>query len=215
MAASGWAELQSWAGQARLCSFLRALEQYIHGWGSRPTYSVVFTHFSPLGIRFKGSRKDEILGIANNRLIRIDLAVGDVVKTWRFSNMRQWNVNWDIRQVGPKGGQGQGQPSTLTQPGRGRGCRSLALPTGPVLTSCRWPLSLMNTSMWPSAVCLPAAGSCTSTSGATFSCPLESGPAGRSWMRICSCSLQAATRPSEGSPGCPDHLRGPSKPTPT
>lgn len=56
----------------------------------------------PLGIRFKGSRKDEILGIANNRLIRIDLAVGDVVKTWRFSNMRQWNVNWDIRQVGPQ-----------------------------------------------------------------------------------------------------------------
>lgn len=55
----------------------------------------------PLGTRFKGSRKDEILGIANNRLIRIDLAVGDVVKTWRFSNMRQWNVNWDIRQVGP------------------------------------------------------------------------------------------------------------------
>lgn len=53
-----------------------------------------------MGTRFKGSRKDEILGIANNRLIRIDLSVGDVVKTWRFSNMRQWNVNWDIRQVG-------------------------------------------------------------------------------------------------------------------
>lgn len=69
------------------------------------------TSFPP-GIRFKGSRKDEILGIANNRLIRIDLAVGDVVKTWRFSNMRQWNVNWDIRQVGPKGGQGQGQEAS-------------------------------------------------------------------------------------------------------
>ncbi|XP_026579843.1 fermitin family homolog 3-like [Pseudonaja textilis] len=27
------------------------------------------------------------------------MAVGDVVKTWRYSNMRQWNVNWDIRQV--------------------------------------------------------------------------------------------------------------------
>lgn len=67
------------------------------------------SHSFPLGSRFKGSRKDEILGIANNRLIRIDLAVGDVVKTWRFSNMRQWNVNWDIRQVGLKGGQGQGQ----------------------------------------------------------------------------------------------------------
>lgn len=49
--------------------------------------------------RFKGSRKDEVLGIAPNRLIRIDLSVGDVVKTWRYNNMKQWNVNWDIRQV--------------------------------------------------------------------------------------------------------------------
>lgn len=49
--------------------------------------------------RFKGSRKDEVLGIAPNRLIRIDLGVADVVKTWRYNNMKQWNVNWDIRQV--------------------------------------------------------------------------------------------------------------------
>lgn len=49
--------------------------------------------------RFKGSRKDEVLGIAPNRLIRIDLSVGDVVKTWRYNNMKQWNVNWDIQQV--------------------------------------------------------------------------------------------------------------------
>lgn len=72
---------------------------------------------SSLGTRFKGSRKDEILGIANNRLIRIDLAVGDVVKTWRFSNMRQWNVNWDIRQVGREGQWGRGQDGW----GRGQG----------------------------------------------------------------------------------------------
>lgn len=51
--------------------------------------------------RFKGSRKDEVLGIAPNRLIRIDLSVGDVVKTWRYNNMKQWNVNWDIQQVTP------------------------------------------------------------------------------------------------------------------
>ncbi len=49
--------------------------------------------------RFKGSRKDEVMGIAPNRLIRIDLGVGDVVKTWRYNNMKQWNVNWDIKQV--------------------------------------------------------------------------------------------------------------------
>lgn len=75
------------------CTRLSGLEGHAQ-WG-------LSSHSFPLGTRFKGSRKDEILGIANNRLIRIDLAVGDVVKTWRFSNMRQWNVNWDIRQVGP------------------------------------------------------------------------------------------------------------------
>lgn len=62
---------------------------------------VMWKHHSfPSLLRFKGSRKDEVLGIANNRLIRIDLGVGDVVKTWRYNNMRQWNVNWDIKQVG-------------------------------------------------------------------------------------------------------------------
>ena len=80
---------------------------YTRGRLQGQTRCICHSYFSTLGIRFKGSRKDEILGIANNRLIRIDLAVGDVVKTWRFSNMRQWNVNWDIRQVSPKGGQGQ------------------------------------------------------------------------------------------------------------
>lgn len=72
--------------------------------------SVLLT-LCPPGTRFKGSRKDEILGIANNRLIRIDLAVGDVIKTWRFSNMRQWNVNWDIRQVGRVGEGGAARPA--------------------------------------------------------------------------------------------------------
>ncbi|XP_037694074.1 fermitin family homolog 3 isoform X2 [Choloepus didactylus] len=68
--------------------------RFIQAWQSLPDFGISY-----FMVRFKGSRKDEILGIANNRLIRIDLAVGDVVKTWRFSNMRQWNVNWDIRQV--------------------------------------------------------------------------------------------------------------------
>lgn len=74
------------------------------------------------------------MGIANNRLIRIDLAVGDVVKTWRFSSMRQWNVNWDIRQVGPKGGQARDRQLDQTQLGQSRSCRLLLLPTGPVTT---------------------------------------------------------------------------------
>uniref|UniRef100_A0A2K6EEN8 FERM domain containing kindlin 3 n=1 Tax=Propithecus coquereli TaxID=379532 RepID=A0A2K6EEN8_PROCO len=75
-------------------SLTEAQLRFIQAWQSLPDFGISY-----FMVRFKGSRKDEILGIANNRLIRIDLAVGDVVKTWRFSNMRQWNVNWDIRQV--------------------------------------------------------------------------------------------------------------------
>ncbi|XP_025771138.1 fermitin family homolog 3 [Puma concolor] len=74
-------------------SLSEAQLRFIQAWQSLPDFGISY-----VVVRFKGSRKDEILGIANNRLIRIDLAVGDVVKTWRFSNMRQWNVNWDIRQ---------------------------------------------------------------------------------------------------------------------
>ncbi|XP_064407820.1 fermitin family homolog 3 [Latimeria chalumnae] len=73
---------------------MEAKMKFIQAWQSLPDFGV--TYFV---VRFKGGRKDEILGIANNRLIRIDLNVGDVVKTWRYSNMRQWNVNWDIKQV--------------------------------------------------------------------------------------------------------------------
>lgn len=52
-----------------------------------------------LGFRFKGSKKDEILGISYNRMLRIDMSTGLPVTTWRFANMKQWNVNWEIRQV--------------------------------------------------------------------------------------------------------------------
>ncbi|XP_038620905.1 fermitin family homolog 3 [Tachyglossus aculeatus] len=75
-------------------SLAEAKLRFIQAWQSLPDFGISY-----FIVRFKGSRKDEILGIANNRLIRMDLAGGDVIKTWRFSNMRQWNVNWDIRQV--------------------------------------------------------------------------------------------------------------------
>ncbi|XP_060110533.1 fermitin family homolog 3 [Heteronotia binoei] len=85
--------LEAYQNMSQL-SLVDAKMKFIQAWQSLPDFGISY-----FVVRFKGSRKDEILGIANNRLIRIDLAVGDVVKTWRFSNMRQWNVNWDIRQV--------------------------------------------------------------------------------------------------------------------
>ena len=41
----------------------------------------------------------ELIGVAFNRLIRMDLSSGDSNKTWRFQNMQAWSVNWEIKQV--------------------------------------------------------------------------------------------------------------------
>ncbi|XP_032410781.1 fermitin family homolog 3b [Xiphophorus hellerii] len=75
-------------------SLTDALMRFLQIWQALPDFGLSY-----VVVRFKGSRKDEVLGIAPNRLIRIDLGVGDVVKTWRYNNMKQWNVNWDIKQM--------------------------------------------------------------------------------------------------------------------
>uniref|UniRef100_A0A671X083 FERM domain containing kindlin 3b n=1 Tax=Sparus aurata TaxID=8175 RepID=A0A671X083_SPAAU len=75
-------------------SLTDAVMRFLQIWQSLPDFGLSY-----VVVRFKGSRKDEVLGVAPNRLIRIDLGVGDVVKTWRYNNMKQWNVNWDIRQL--------------------------------------------------------------------------------------------------------------------
>ncbi|KAM9376395.1 fermitin family homolog 3b [Pholidichthys leucotaenia] len=75
-------------------SLMDAVMRFLQIWQALPDFGLSY-----IVVRFKGSRKDEVLGIAPNRLIRIDLGVGDVVKTWRYNNMKQWNVNWDIKQV--------------------------------------------------------------------------------------------------------------------
>uniref|UniRef100_A0A3B1J6S3 FERM domain containing kindlin 3b n=1 Tax=Astyanax mexicanus TaxID=7994 RepID=A0A3B1J6S3_ASTMX len=85
--------LEAYQNVAQL-SMTAAILKFLQMWQSLPDFGISY-----FMVRFKGSRKDEVLGIANNRLIRIDLGVGDVVKTWRYNHMRQWNVNWDIRQV--------------------------------------------------------------------------------------------------------------------
>ncbi|XP_008821056.1 fermitin family homolog 1 isoform X1 [Nannospalax galili] len=68
--------------------------RFIQAWQSLPEFG--FTYYL---VRFKGSKKDDILGVSYNRLIRIDAVTGIPITTWRFANMKQWNVNWEIRQV--------------------------------------------------------------------------------------------------------------------
>ncbi|XP_035764577.1 fermitin family homolog 1 [Neolamprologus brichardi] len=75
-------------------SLVEAKMRFIQAWQSLPEFGIKYYI-----VRFKGSKKDEILGISYNRMIRIDMSTGLPVTTWRFSNMKQWNVNWEIRQV--------------------------------------------------------------------------------------------------------------------
>uniref|UniRef100_UPI00358FA0E7 fermitin family homolog 2-like n=1 Tax=Myxine glutinosa TaxID=7769 RepID=UPI00358FA0E7 len=78
---------------ANLC-LMDAKMKFIQAWQSLPDFGIA--HFN---VRFRGSKKDDILGIAYNRIKRIDVQSGDATKTWRFNNMKQWNVNWEVQQV--------------------------------------------------------------------------------------------------------------------
>jgi len=56
---------------------------YIKAWQSLPDYGV-----SLFVVKFIGQRKDELLGVAFNRIMRMDLNSGDHITTWRYNNMK-------------------------------------------------------------------------------------------------------------------------------
>lgn len=41
----------------------------------------------------------ELLGVAFNQMVRMTLQTGELLKTWRYQNMKSWSVNWEIKQV--------------------------------------------------------------------------------------------------------------------
>ncbi|XP_034944760.1 unc-112-related protein-like isoform X2 [Chelonus insularis] len=73
---------------------IEAKLNYIKAWQSLPEYGI-----SLFIVRFTGKNKDELLGIANNRLMRMDLHSGDHLKTWRYNTMKAWNVNWEVKHM--------------------------------------------------------------------------------------------------------------------
>ncbi|XP_005177687.2 unc-112-related protein [Musca domestica] len=66
--------------------------KYIQAWQSLPNFGVSF-----FVIKFDGHKKEELLGVAHNRIMRMDLNTGDHIKTWRYNTMKAWNVNWGIK----------------------------------------------------------------------------------------------------------------------
>lgn len=45
------------------------------------------------------SFSQDVVGIAYNRLVLVDPQTLEHRKTWRYSAMRSWNVNWEARQI--------------------------------------------------------------------------------------------------------------------
>lgn len=56
---------------------------YIKAWQSLPEFGI-----SLFVVKFMGHKKEELLGIAYNRLMRMDITTGDHIKTWRYNTMK-------------------------------------------------------------------------------------------------------------------------------
>lgn len=46
------------------------------------------------------------MAIGPTRLLRMEPGTAAISRSWRYSALRQWNVNWDSRQVGGEKGGG-------------------------------------------------------------------------------------------------------------
>ncbi|XP_063235427.1 unc-112-related protein-like isoform X2 [Bacillus rossius redtenbacheri] len=67
---------------------------YIKAWQSLPEYGI-----SLFIVKFMGHRKEELLGVAFNRLMKMDIGTGDHTRTWRYNTMKAWNVNWEVKHM--------------------------------------------------------------------------------------------------------------------
>ena len=64
-------------------NLLEAKMNFIKAWQSLPDYGV-----SLFVVKFFGEKKEELLGVASNKIMRMTLNHGDHLKTWRFSTMK-------------------------------------------------------------------------------------------------------------------------------
>uniref|UniRef100_T1IN32 PH domain-containing protein n=1 Tax=Strigamia maritima TaxID=126957 RepID=T1IN32_STRMM len=75
-------------------NLIEAKMNFIKSWQALPEFGVTF-----FVVKFLGSKKEELLGIAFNRIMRMDINSGDHLKTWRFNTMKAWNVNWEVKHM--------------------------------------------------------------------------------------------------------------------
>ena len=68
-------------------NLLEAKMNFVKAWQSLPDFGV-----SLFVVRFHGEKKDELLGIAYNRIMRMSLQTGDHIKTWRYNTIKVRNT---------------------------------------------------------------------------------------------------------------------------
>lgn len=64
-------------------SALEAKMQFIKAWQNLPEFGI-----SLFVVKFMGHRKEELIGVAHNRIMKLDINNGDHQKTWRYSTMK-------------------------------------------------------------------------------------------------------------------------------
>jgi len=75
-------------------NLMEAKMNFIKAWQSLPDYGV-----SLFVVRFHGEKKDELMGVAFNRLMRMSIQFGDHIKTWRFNTIKvscSFNVGFNF-----------------------------------------------------------------------------------------------------------------------
>lgn len=66
--------------------------QYIRTWEALPEHGI---HY--FIAKFRNARKAELIAVLHNRLVKVSNDNGEITKTWRFTGMKKWHVNWEIR----------------------------------------------------------------------------------------------------------------------
>lgn len=64
-------------------SLIEAKMNYIKAWQSLPDFGLTL-----FVVRFSGQKKDELLGVTFNRIMRMEMNSGDHIKTWRYNAMK-------------------------------------------------------------------------------------------------------------------------------
>ncbi|XP_060536179.1 unc-112-related protein-like [Cylas formicarius] len=75
-------------------SLVDAKMNYIKAWQLLPEYGITL-----FVVKFMDCKKEELLGVAYNRIMKMDINTGVHQKTWRFNTMKAWNVNWEIKHM--------------------------------------------------------------------------------------------------------------------